>query len=56
MDTSVDRARAGLASAKTRHGLTIGAPPAFLDQQEKLPGPELNRMRDGLRLAGLAEG
>ena len=34
----------------------IGVPRIYLDQHEKLPGPEFDRMRDGLRLAGLADG
>ena len=31
------------------------APRIFLEQHHKLPGPEFDRMRDGLRLAGLAD-
>jgi adenylate cyclase len=34
----------------------IEAPRIYLDQHEKLPGPEFDRLRDGLRLAGLADG
>ncbi len=34
----------------------VGAPRTFLDQHEKLPGPEFDRLREGLRLAGLAAG
>ena len=34
----------------------IEAPRIYLDQHEKLPGPEFDRLRFGLRLAGLADG
>ena len=33
-----------------------GAPRAHLDHGDTVPGPEFDRMRDGLRLAGLADG
>lgn len=32
----------------------VGAPRAHLDHGDTVPGPEFDRMRDGLRLAGLA--
>ena len=34
----------------------IEAPRIHLDGHEKLPGPEFDRLREGLRLAGLADG
>ena len=33
----------------------IGAPQDYVDQGDTVPGPEFDRLRDGLRLAGLAD-
>ena len=49
-------AEAAAALAEWRQQCGIGAPRSFLDHHDKLPGPEFDRLRDGLRLAGLAEG
>ena len=47
---------ASTALAEWQQQCGIEAPRAFLKQHVKLPGPEFDRMREGLRLAGLAEG
>ncbi len=47
-------AAAALSEWKRQRGAE--APRIFLEQHQKLPGPELDRVREGLRLAGLTEG
>jgi TolB-like protein len=47
-------AAAGLSDWQSQCG--IDAPRLHLERHVKLPGPEFDRMREGLRLAGLAEG
>ena len=50
----ITEAAAALAEWRQQYG--AGAPQEYLDTGEKLPGPEFDRMREGLRLAGLADG
>ncbi len=47
---------AAVALAEWQQQCGIEAPRAHLDQHDKLPGPEFDRLREGLRLAGLADG
>lgn len=49
----ITEAAAALAEWQRQCGVL--APRIHLDQHEKQPGPELDRVRDGLRLAGLAD-
>ena len=50
----VPEAAAALADWQRQRG--IAAPRIHLEQHEKLPGPEFDRLREGLRLAGLVDG
>jgi adenylate cyclase len=47
---------AAAALADWRQQCGAGAPQEHLDRGDWLPGPEFDRMREGLRLAGLASG
>ena len=49
-------AEAAAALADWRAQCGHEAPQNYLDRGDTLPGPEYDRMRDGLRLAGLADG
>jgi hypothetical protein len=48
----IPQAEAALAQWREQCG--FGAPQDYLDNGETLPGPEFDRLRAGLRLAGLA--
>jgi adenylate cyclase len=48
----ITEAAAALSDWQRQRG--VEAPRIFLQQHQKLPGPEFNRVREGLRLAGLA--
>jgi hypothetical protein len=50
----ITEAAAALADWQSHCG--IDAPRSHLDRHVKLPGPEFDRMREGLRLAGVATG
>ncbi len=49
----ITEAAAALSDWQRQRG--VEAPSIFLAQHHKLPGPEFDRMREGLRLAGLAD-
>ena len=47
---------AATALAEMRQQCGFGAPQDYLDRGDTVPGPEFERMREGLRLAGLVDG
>ncbi|MBI5720390.1 MAG: winged helix-turn-helix domain-containing protein [Burkholderiales bacterium] len=47
---------AAAARAEWQQQCGIGAPQDYLDHGDTVPGPEFDRLREGLRLAGLADG
>ena len=47
-------AEAAAALAEWQQQCGFGAPQDYLDQGDTVPGPEFDRLREGLRLAGLA--
>ncbi len=49
-------AEAAAALADWQEQCGPGAPQDYLDRGDTVPGPEFDRMREGLRLAGVAEG
>ena len=47
---------AAAARAEWRQQCGFGAPQDYLDHGDTVPGSEFDRLRDGLRLAGLTDG